>query len=307
MSFGTKFLRPISTPKEVAQINEKLNQVLHYPIEGLTLMNVSLIKRAEWVAVPAETYTHAIWMNREQLQRIFLERGYHELWAVALDSMGNYPSVYVVPTTVEAIEELNRFWGFFNYALFAGEPDWVIVSTDCEYDVIAGSSDFICQLLDCQEIKEAFSRFHAFVSEYVAMEKQTKEQLYFVHDLLRDEYPEIEVGTELHLLNPSIKTEERLDDDSSFIGQAVLKLTQGDFQGAAEECTEFLKINPDSASTYYLRADAREKLEEYEGAIEDYQKFVELLSKAEDDFMYKKAIHRIKELQQSKASESLNS
>ncbi len=96
-------------------------------------------------------------------------------------------------------------------------------------------------------------------------------------------------------------------DHSSFIGQAVLKLTQGDFQEAAEQCTEFLKINRDSASTYYLRADAREKLREYEGAIKDYQKFLELFSKEEDDYMYEKAIHRIEELQQSKASGSSNS
>jgi len=202
MSYDTNSLRPISDPQEVAKVNKNLSRVVRRATQRQRLIDISLIKREGWVSVPVQRYSHIICMEQEQLQRTFIARGYRKLLAVALDPMGTYPSVYVVPATTKSIEALNREWFSFNCTLFAGQPDWVIISTDSEFDVVAGPADFVRQLLDC-EIEEAFLRFHAFVTNY-PMEDQMRKHLYFVYDLLQYNYPSAEVGFEFHLINPPI-------------------------------------------------------------------------------------------------------
>jgi hypothetical protein len=202
MSYDTNFFRPISVPAEVAKVNKNLSRVVRHCIKKGRLMNISLVKQKGWIAVPAQRYSHIILMDQEQLQRTFLARGYRKLLAVALDPMGTYPSVYVLPPTTKGIEAFHREWFSFNCTLFAGQPDWVIISTDSEFDVVAGSAEFVRQLLNCA-LNEAFLRFQAFVTNH-PMEEQMRKHLYFVHDLLRDNYPSAEVGSEFYLIDPPI-------------------------------------------------------------------------------------------------------
>lgn len=202
MSSDTNFFRPISAPEEVTKVNENLSRVVRHSIKKERLTNISLVKQMGWIAVPTQRYSNIILMDQEQLHRTFLARGYHELLAVALDPMGTYPSVYVVPPTTQGIEAFHREWFSFNCTLFAGQPDWVIISTDSEFDVVTGSADFVRQLLNC-EINEAFLRFQAFVTNH-PMEEQMRKHLYFVHDLLQDNYPSAKVGSEFYLIAPPI-------------------------------------------------------------------------------------------------------
>lgn len=187
---------------EVAKVNENLSKVVRHSLRSGRLIDILLVKQEEWVCVPVQRYSHIVLMDREQLQRTFLERGYSELLAVALDPMGAYSSVYVVPTTTRGIEAFNREWFSFNCMLFVGRPDWVIISTDSEFDVVAGPADFVRQILNCQ-IDQAFARFQTFVSNY-PLEKQMRKHLRFVHDLLHDKCPSAEIGSEFHLIAPPI-------------------------------------------------------------------------------------------------------
>lgn len=149
MTYNKKLLVPIDDPVEIDRIYENLSWVVRHIVQNERLVDVTLFKKAGWVAVPAERYSHVIEMNQEQLRRVFPASEYSELLAVALDPMGAYPSVYKVAVTVQGIQEFNHLWHPFNCALLSGEPDWVIISTDSDFDVVAGPAEFVCQLLGC--------------------------------------------------------------------------------------------------------------------------------------------------------------
>lgn len=195
-----RYVQPISNSSDV---RNKLSQIIHTSIEDDRLINIMIVKQEGWVAVPIDCYSHVTAMNEEQLQRVFLSCGYTELSAMSLDLMGEHPSTFTIPTTVEGIEEFNREIGHFYYALFAGEPDWIILHTVIDFDVVVGPSDFVCQLLGC-ELEEAFSRFQSFVKNYPASTHtmKMKENLQFVHDHFRDDYPVAEIGSDFCLIKP---------------------------------------------------------------------------------------------------------
>lgn len=191
-----KFLTPIFDPDEVKRIRETLTRVVHPSSEG----DILLRKQAGWVAVPVESYSHITLMNEEQLRQLFLAHGYQDLLAVALEPMGEFPSVFVVPATAEGIEEYNRECGHFYFALFAGAPDWVIINTVDEFDVITGSPEFVSQLLGC-EPEEAFVRFQEYADRLSPIfMKQLKKHMLSINSYFRDNYPTAEVGSEFTVI-----------------------------------------------------------------------------------------------------------
>ena len=192
-----RFVQPISNSLEVQY---KLNQILHNSIQDDKLVGVAIVKQEGWVAVPMDSNSHITAMNEEHLQRVFLAKGYSNLSAVSLDPMGDNPSVLTFPTTVEGIEEFNREFGFFNFALFAGAPDWIIIRTVNDFDLVMGSADFVRQLLGC-DLEEAFARFQTFATNFPASLQLIKEQLQLVHNHLQNDYPTAEIGSEFHLTN----------------------------------------------------------------------------------------------------------
>jgi hypothetical protein len=101
--------------------------------------------------------------------------------------------------TIEGIREFRCDLGVFYCALFVGEPepDWVIISMDSEFYVIAGSVDFVRQLLDC-EVEEAFESFYNFLKHEP---KQFRQYLQKVYERLKDNYQSAEVGAEF-LITP---------------------------------------------------------------------------------------------------------
>lgn len=200
MSRSTKFLHPVSNFNEVGKIHENLSWVLRYTQNEARLVDITLFKKEGWTAVPVERYTHITCLDQKQLHQIFIKRGYTKLLAVALDPMGSHASVYALPVTIEAIEEFNRLWGAFNCTLFTGEPSWIIISTDSQFDVIAGPQDFIHQLLGCSA-DEAFSKFLTFITNHPMVEQQ-RTHLRSVYQLLQDQYSSAVEGSEFHLINP---------------------------------------------------------------------------------------------------------
>lgn len=199
MSHDTEFIRPITTSQEIEQAEEILSWVVRYSNPKTKPFEVTLFKQEGWVAVPVQKYSHIVLMNQEQLQQVVLAHGYTEMVSVALDVWGYSPTIYAVPTTVEGIEEFNRLWSPFTCALFAGKPDWVIIFVDDVFDVVAGTVDFIRQLLGC-EIEEGFTRFSDFMASYHLLVESYKEHLVLVHNNLQNNYPSAEVGAEFQLM-----------------------------------------------------------------------------------------------------------
>ncbi|OKH29944.1 hypothetical protein NIES2119_31735 [[Phormidium ambiguum] IAM M-71] len=196
-TFNKKYLHQITVSEKADRINESLSWAVRSQLKSRDSVEITLFKLAEWVAVPATREIMINPMLQEHLQRTFLAHGYCELYAVRLDNE-EFP-VYILPVTLEAIDEFRRKMGAFCYALFTGdvEPDWVLIAIESELYVIAGPSEFVCQFLDCK-IEEAFSRFQNFVI-HEPMPQQLRKYLHLVYDRLKDNYQSAVVGTEFRL------------------------------------------------------------------------------------------------------------
>ena len=70
----------------------------------------------------------------------------------------------------------------------------------------------------------------------------------------------------------------------SFYGQTAkeydangdAKFMSGDYKGAIQEYSNFIKLRPKVAAVYEKRGEAKRELKEYKDAIEDYSKAIEL-------------------------------
>lgn len=191
-----EFIIPIIAPNQVRKIYETLNKVVRHSSEG----DILLRKQAGWIAVPVESYSNITSLNEEQLKELLLVRGYQNLFAVALELLGDLPSTYVVPTTVKGIGDYALHFSSFYFALFAGEPDWVIIQTVDEFDILAGPADFINQLINCEPEKalEDFKE-HAQAFPIVPM-KVLRERMLYIHSYFRDNYPDAKVGSEFSVI-----------------------------------------------------------------------------------------------------------
>lgn len=154
---------------------------------------VSLIKKSGWVAVPVESADHFSENEEKRLLSVVQKNGYEKLVAIPFEYIKNFPLVSVVPVTADAIAELNWEFSFLWLALFAGEPDWVIIGTKENYFIILGSPDFVRDFLGC-EITEAFSEFYEFLSDY-SDSNPLKGYLLSVYNDLYTIYPQLESGS----------------------------------------------------------------------------------------------------------------
>ena len=61
-----------------------------------------------------------------------------------------------------------------------------------------------------------------------------------------------------------------------YFNQGVEKYQAGNYQGAIDDWSKAIEINPQNATSYYNRGYAKYKLQEYQGAILDYTKAIEI-------------------------------
>ena len=68
-----------------------------------------------------------------------------------------------------------------------------------------------------------------------------------------------------------------VDNDAiAYNNQGLAKQNLGDYEGAIADYTKALEIDPDFADAYYNRGNAKKKLGDYKGAIADYNKALEI-------------------------------
>ena len=192
------FFHPVVNSESVGEIQKKLSKVVDISSED----NLWIIKQSSWVAVPVESGDHFSPDDRDKLLDGILEYGYPEIIAVPLETLNDFPAAFTIPSTPEAVEEFNRKCGGFWFAIFAGEPDWIILCTKLDYLVIAGQPSFVRQFLG-GEIDEGFSLFHKFASDCTYESVAWQNRLFFVLKQLKTEYPSADPGTAISLFPPS--------------------------------------------------------------------------------------------------------
>jgi tetratricopeptide (TPR) repeat protein len=64
--------------------------------------------------------------------------------------------------------------------------------------------------------------------------------------------------------------------EEEFFNSGIKKNKAGDYQGAIEDYTKALEINPKNSYSYYNRGNSKSKLKDYLGAIEDFTKAIEI-------------------------------
>lgn len=185
-----KFLNPIIDPDRASAFLQKLNRIAFRLNDDDC---IRLIKQNGWVAVPVESADHLSESEEERLLSVIQKKGYEELIAIPFENLKDFPLVSVAPATAEGIAELNWEFSFFWLALFAGEPDWVILGTKSNYFIVAGSPDFVCDFLDCG-INDAFSEFYEFFSAYSDSDL-LRGYLLSVYNDLHAIYPQLESGS----------------------------------------------------------------------------------------------------------------
>src|ERR1700761_6866241 len=65
------------------------------------------------------------------------------------------------------------------------------------------------------------------------------------------------------------------------------KANQKDYQGAIDDFTKAIELNPKSADAYFYRANANSNLQKNEEAVADFTKTIELNPKKADAYYYR--------------------
>jgi hypothetical protein len=151
-------IRPIESSDKIAEYHQIIGRLLGTVYSEQELW---IRKEKQWIAVVANDSS----VGEEfdvRLVATLTAYGYSEVIAVAWENLLNFPHAFVIPTTLEAIEEFNG-----KFVLFAGKPDWLILLTRLDYLIIAGQPKFVREVLGC-EPEQAFNGIQGMSeSEYI--------------------------------------------------------------------------------------------------------------------------------------------
>ncbi|MEH2376802.1 hypothetical protein [Nostoc sp.] len=198
MSEEWKFLKPIFNDEEVTKLRETLNKVVIGSGSTVEPSKLNIIKQSDWISIPTESGDHFSEEDEIKLLQAVLQHDNQEIVAIAFEPLKAFPPAFVFPATAEAIEEFNWKCGLFWFALYSGEPEWVIICTKLDFLIITGKHSFVSQFLGC-EIQEAFADFYELALSY-SDDDPEKKSLLQVYNRLWCEYPNINPGEIIELL-----------------------------------------------------------------------------------------------------------
>lgn len=142
---------------DIARMITRTNKFVSYSEGG----RFTLLRVAEWIAVPVRSSSHLCEADQERLSRAFQTSGQKWVWAVALEPLDNVTSVLRIPVSGQGFQEFNRECAHFNYALLAEDESSLVVCTTDDYFVVAGNPTFVTEAVESSEAEaiEAFRRF----------------------------------------------------------------------------------------------------------------------------------------------------
>ncbi|MBN3957981.1 hypothetical protein [Nostoc sp. NMS8] len=198
MSEEWKFLKPIFNYEEVTKLRETLNKIVIGSGSTVEPSKLNIIKQSDWITIPTESRDHFSEEDEIKLLQAVLQHENQEIVAIAFEPLKAFPLAFVFPATAETIAEFNHECGHFWFALYAGEPDWVIICTKLDFLMITGKHSFVSQFLG-YEIQPAFADFYELALSY-SDDDPEKKSLLQVYNLLSREYPKINPGEIIQLL-----------------------------------------------------------------------------------------------------------
>ena len=162
MSYQPEYIQKLNL-EQAREIKNIVSQVLgvspEYPLKQLWLE-----KKEGWVAVPIavnENFTDFA----SGLLRVAIDRSYHELLGVFLETEVNNQIIFSVPSNINAISEFNVEPPPGHKVLFAGAPDWVVLMAESDYYVTAGPVPTVERFLD-HSVTQAFTEFRNFIEAW---------------------------------------------------------------------------------------------------------------------------------------------
>ncbi len=143
-----------------------------------------------------------------------------------------------------------------------------------------------------QEFEEKLQQFSLAVDEFLALpthQQLLEDLVYFQQSLgLRDEdvahlvknvaviSPSVPVKS-LKIIKENSKQDSKPDlNAEGYFAQGLNKYNCQDYKGALEDYNKAIELKPDDADAYNNRGNSRSNLSDYKGAIEDYTRSIEL-------------------------------
>lgn len=187
------YIRPIESLDKIAEYRQIIGRLLGtiYSEQELWIR-----KEEQWIAVVANDSS----VGEEfdvRLVATLAAYGYSEIIAVAWENLLNFPHAFVIPTTLEAVEEFNGKNPGFLFVLFAGKPDWLIFLTRLDYLIIASQPRFVHEVLGC-EPEQAFNGIQG-MSESEYIDPVVRKHYAHLLNQLQVLYPQAKPGTVIDL------------------------------------------------------------------------------------------------------------
>lgn len=193
MSPESDVLEALYAPDEVDRIRRAAGRVVRRSGRG----ELTLIKQPGWAAVPVASTDHFSAADEARLLQAMRGSVRRDVWAVALEPLDNFPPAFAVPPNAGGISAFNYECAHFNFALFAGEPSWIVICTTDEYFIVAGSPGFVESALGC-DLNQAFARFHDFAVD-PGWPEDMNNALPSILRALQSEYAQADAGTPVML------------------------------------------------------------------------------------------------------------
>jgi hypothetical protein len=121
------------------------------------------LKRRGWIAIPAEAGMLGRDDWRGATVRLLRRDGAVVVYAVPLDSRNGMPPLEV-PATDEALAEMQRALGAWNFVLYPPDVQWAIVSTTEDVAAFLGPPQIVCELL-CGDVAAARAGLEDFLDD----------------------------------------------------------------------------------------------------------------------------------------------
>ena len=162
MSYQPEYIQKLDR-EQSRDVQNTLSQFLSASFPDSSIQ-IWLEKQEGWVAVPIavdKNFTDFA----SGLLRVAIDRSYHELLGVFLETEVNNPIIFSVPSNIDAISEFNVEPPPGHKVLFAGAPDWVVLMAESDYYVTAGPVPTVERFLD-HSVTQAFTEFRNFIEAW---------------------------------------------------------------------------------------------------------------------------------------------
>ena len=89
------------------------------------------------------------------------------------------------------------------------------------------------------------------------------------------------------LLGTGVFAQTKIPTSIEYFKSGNVKYELDDYRGAIQDYNKAIELNPKDEIAYYNRGNAKSKLEDYHGAIQDYNKAIELNPNDKDAYNFR--------------------